>query len=752
MPPAGAKNPKTQKSFSPVPERALQKKCILQRKASSQQAPSSVLPIVHDVLRTSGQPLDEATLSYLEPRFGHDFSKVRVHADSHAAESAQSMNAAAYTVGKDVVFNAGRYAPHTSTGKRLLAHEVAHVVQQGRGGSAPAESPTTESEASAVASSVVAGGQAIVSQGTAVGVAREEDDTPWWKQKLNPLYNKALEVLPPAAAEKLEEANELARDLVDEYDVTDEQLNEVVGQVATLVEPADSVLDVVQAAPEFVEQAKEKVKTEVAEKIDRTVGRVKGAASQVTDLADTVIWAGTEVRDAKNNLVEKTAEVTGVDPKMAETVANVGGLMMAPIMPTVLLVDALAKTGDAMKDAGIVDEAGKPSLTLPTQNFLDVVGDKALEVIGAPKSEDDSWFTERDIGELEGAIGIQVAGAMVGATEVKVGLALVGALGGIRGLVETMRANPNNFYTQPSFWSSLLGTALSIVGLKGGGVAKKVTTIALESGSLIQVVPHLWQLHNDYYDPALQADPELYRKTLKRDFNAVIGSVVDVVMTIVGKARAGKPISKSEGAQPKGGTGENAGSKIKTQHAEGTSEPVPAPRATKPDTTTLGGDVMTVSAPPITSGQGRPMLEASKFPRANLGRQSSEQVSRVPEISRPKARAKSPSHPSSPQVSASLSTKKSSSAGKKAQATVPEMEVARSKRPAVSEATKTLQANLAKQSPEHAGSVTELSRPKGRSPTIIGTIVRTGVRCPVDEEVQLVREKGSGNDGRIRSR
>src|SRR5690349_11231589 len=69
--------------------------------------------IVHDVLRSTGQPLDPATRAFLEPRFGHDFSNVRVHTDARAAESARAVNALAYTVGRDVVFGAGQYAPNT---------------------------------------------------------------------------------------------------------------------------------------------------------------------------------------------------------------------------------------------------------------------------------------------------------------------------------------------------------------------------------------------------------------------------------------------------------------------------------------------------------------------------------------------------------------------------------------------------------------------------------------------------------------
>lgn len=87
-------------------------------------------PIVHDVLRSPGQPLDSETRAYMEPRFGQDFSGVRVHADAKAAESARAVNAYAYTVGREVVFGPHQYAPQSSEGRRLVAHELTHVVQQ----------------------------------------------------------------------------------------------------------------------------------------------------------------------------------------------------------------------------------------------------------------------------------------------------------------------------------------------------------------------------------------------------------------------------------------------------------------------------------------------------------------------------------------------------------------------------------------------------------------------------------------------
>src|SRR5688572_71523 len=79
-------------------------------------------PSVHDVLRSPGLPLDTGTRAFFEPRFGYDFSGVRVHVGTAAARSARDVNALAYTVGHDVVFGEGRFAPGTHHGRRLLAH------------------------------------------------------------------------------------------------------------------------------------------------------------------------------------------------------------------------------------------------------------------------------------------------------------------------------------------------------------------------------------------------------------------------------------------------------------------------------------------------------------------------------------------------------------------------------------------------------------------------------------------------------
>ncbi len=93
-------------------------------------APANVPPIIHEVLNSPGQPLDEGTRSFFEPRFGHDFSQVRVHADSKATESAKAVDAFAYTVAPHIVFSRDHFAPSSLAGRSLIAHELTHIVQQ----------------------------------------------------------------------------------------------------------------------------------------------------------------------------------------------------------------------------------------------------------------------------------------------------------------------------------------------------------------------------------------------------------------------------------------------------------------------------------------------------------------------------------------------------------------------------------------------------------------------------------------------
>ena len=122
-----------------------------------------------------GQPLDPALRDFMEYRFGHDFSQVRVHTNPQAEESAEAVNALAYTVGQHVVFGPKQFAPATAPGRQLLAHELAHVVQQTRGGQAPRiELSATHEQAADKAGEQIASSQGpiVVEGATGIGMAR----------------------------------------------------------------------------------------------------------------------------------------------------------------------------------------------------------------------------------------------------------------------------------------------------------------------------------------------------------------------------------------------------------------------------------------------------------------------------------------------------------------------------------------------------------------------------------------------------
>lgn len=151
----------------------------LQRRAAGPKPVADVPPMVHDVLRSPGQPLDSQTRAFMEPRFGHDFSNVRIHSDPAASASARAVQAHAYTVGQHVVFGADQYQPRTGAGLHLLAHELTHTVQQrtGVGGtvhrlSIGTEQSPLEQEATLAARRVLSGFTPQVTRSSAGVVQR----------------------------------------------------------------------------------------------------------------------------------------------------------------------------------------------------------------------------------------------------------------------------------------------------------------------------------------------------------------------------------------------------------------------------------------------------------------------------------------------------------------------------------------------------------------------------------------------------
>lgn len=214
-------------SFTPVRSGLLQRKCACggtpgldgecaecRKKrlsglphSTNQAEPTEVPPIVNEVLRSSGQPLDADTRAFMEPRFGHGFGRVRVHADERAAESARAVRALAYTAGQHIIFGARQYAPASRQGRRLLGHELAHVVQQGSSSASPKgigpPSDHNEREADSAAANVSAGQDATVESTTPAPLLQRQQDFRLTPPTLSLPPRRPLSLFPPGEEPRL---------------------------------------------------------------------------------------------------------------------------------------------------------------------------------------------------------------------------------------------------------------------------------------------------------------------------------------------------------------------------------------------------------------------------------------------------------------------------------------------------------------------------------------------------------------------
>jgi hypothetical protein len=136
------RRPFSEVSFRPAPQQ-ISRKCAtweekekFQKKpAGSAEATAREVPASgHEALRSLGQPPDPVARAFMEPRFGHDFGRIRVHSDAKEDKAARAVGSLAFTVGQHVVFAAGQHAPESEEGRALLAHELSHTIQQARAG------------------------------------------------------------------------------------------------------------------------------------------------------------------------------------------------------------------------------------------------------------------------------------------------------------------------------------------------------------------------------------------------------------------------------------------------------------------------------------------------------------------------------------------------------------------------------------------------------------------------------------------
>lgn len=187
----------------------------LRRSATRAGSVSDVPPIVHEVLRSAGQPLDGPTRAFFESRFGQDFSHVRLHTDAKAAESARSVNALAFTVGNQIAFGAGRYDPASLEGRKLLAHELTHTVQQTRSGvNANSSQPHAEAEAERNSAQMVSGSTTRVAGQVAPGTMQKADDNPL-DEKANKIIKAAKDTSKPIDQRAIDAVNSIVKTYYD---------------------------------------------------------------------------------------------------------------------------------------------------------------------------------------------------------------------------------------------------------------------------------------------------------------------------------------------------------------------------------------------------------------------------------------------------------------------------------------------------------------------------------------------------------
>ena len=637
-------------------------------------------------LLSGGTPLAHSLRADLEARFGADFGDVRIHDDSAAHASAAALGARAYTYGSHLVFGAGYLAPQTGAGRRLLSHELAHVIQQRRGGPPPALDPCAPHEHAAEAAARAAAKDTAVpvtvAGATGVGIAADWRD--WVKSKAAEYVPDNVKEVAAEAGALKDEAKAWVDEKVDEY--APEEVQAVAAKAADVAGAVSDFGGVVLNPASLIEKPVAKLRdaalndlVEYATGVDdpdapglreiardqalEAIGTAKGVAVQGTELVDTLVWAGGEVRDLKQNLIRSIAKAVGIDEDKAAAAAEaLPGL--GTVLPVVGTAESLAQFGDLMKEVGLVDERSQPSLTAPVSQGFNAMADAAEEVIGAAPSENDDFFTPMEIGELKGAIGTQVGLSFVGAEEVKVALNVVGALSGLRAIVESARSDPN-WQTSPRFWGGIIGMVLSIVGLKHMRAASKITTLILKYGWIAAAVPPMAAMIADYTDTSLSEDER--ERRMKQHWMQVVHVIKDAILHIA-QSQGGKPPTPGRGAPPP--------QPVATSRAA-PKPPPPDPAAPVP---------RPAAKAPL---QGPPVAAPRTTPKAPLLEQNQTAV-------KPPAATPKPPAGQSPESAP--------------------LPIARRTPPAKSAASQRLEKNLKRLPPERQGTVTPLRRPRPETP------------------------------------
>jgi hypothetical protein len=397
-------------------------------------------------LREETRQLDPGVRTEFEHALGAPFGDVVVHTGRASGDAADSLDAAAFTLGRHVVFAPGAYDPYTVRGRLLLGHELAHVVQQRRGGGdldghgggpAGGGGAAFESSAASAATSATLGLSAPVSGAAPVGVARQDkEEEKGWRHVL-------------------------------------------------------------------WEKAKEKVR----EKAMETLGTVEGVAIEAGQIVDTVVWAESKGVDAVDNAIDYWGKKAGV---AEQTLAAVKSFNAS---------DFKAAREQARK-LGMVDpDTGAPIVSGKITELGDAA-EKALDTtVFQGVKKDDSFFTTRELGQLEGAIGSQVALSFVGVEEVQLGLKVVSAVGVFKAILDAMEKNPGGFARDRGFWTAVANATLHVIGLKAASAGRKIVTLVVDVLAVTLASGNeIVQMSEDFRKPP----GEERDKALRRDFQALV--------------------------------------------------------------------------------------------------------------------------------------------------------------------------------------------------------------------------------------
>ncbi len=619
-------------------EEEVQRKPLMQKAEARNSVATEGLSSQLNGAKGRGRTLARPINHTMNQAFGYDFSGVRIHTDSQAVQMSERLNARAFTYGTDVFFNQGEYNPNSSSGKRLLAHELTHVLQQG-GGKQGSSNLMVQRESKGSIHSLgerfwtypeafnralqkgrIDEAQRLI-QIAPMGIAktlRARLNNPkdalgqYFKrtsgtskeaqkailataeQKINPKpkpkrykakrADGTVVLLTEAEFKKLQRANrqlnasfrEITLD-VQQRKSTHQLHLQNQGLIGKGVDwaigikppplaiwswpdaPVKAGLEALaggdsETAVKELKKAKRKLleaKTrwdtyisemgeggkkigeysdKVGDKLLEGVGVLKGAAAQVTEVADTMVWVGETMRDAREGAVDYIADKTGTKGTAFHRALDMGSEMSTQFLMGGATFFAAA--GDYARAEGWVDkETGHVSVTGAMAGSLNEGAQWLEQNVGRGKN--DAYFTPLEIGEIEGALGTQVA-LLFGPEEVKLAVNFVGILGSIKGVVEGYQKTRD--VMSPAVLIPLFNIAISLIGLKSTVAKNKIFKFISGLVDLAPVGPLLLEIYEESkVDESTLSEEQLKArdKRIRQRWSQVVQIAANAIMSVV---------------------------------------------------------------------------------------------------------------------------------------------------------------------------------------------------------------------------